>query len=60
LEDEIFVEVFGVGEKATEAYERVLRCTPKAFDAGSQRRASTMRWRYREDKSSIEARGRRA
>jgi hypothetical protein len=43
LEDEIFVEVFGVGEKATEAYERVLRCTPKAFDAGSQRRASTMR-----------------
>jgi hypothetical protein len=43
LEDEIFVEVFGVGVKATEAYERILRCTPKAFDAGSQRRASTMR-----------------
>jgi len=42
LEDEIFVEVFGVGEKATEAYERVLRCPPKAFDAGSQRRAWTM------------------
>jgi hypothetical protein len=46
LEDEIFVEVFGVGKKATEAYERVLRCTPKAFDAGPQRRTSTMRWRY--------------
>jgi hypothetical protein len=43
LEDEIFIRTFRLGEKATQARNRVSRDAPKAIPTGSDRRASIMR-----------------